>query len=471
MVYFPTLRIIEMKENQFSVIVIGAGAAGLVVAKGVAQAGKKVLLVEKKNWGGDCTNFGCIPSKTMIHLAKEMHIFRKYGISAPTNHIFSQIDETVQKIRVEEEPKALEKHGIKTLTAEAVFTSPHTIKAGDKEFKGKFFVIATGAKPRTPAIPGLENVPFYTNETIFSLRSPPSSLLIIGGGPIGCELAQAFARMGTEVSLVHKHPHILSREPPEVARVMEAIFQKEGIHLYTNSTPLRCSKNNSLICCELEKEGKEIEVRTEALLLSVGRQPAHTSLQLDKAKVKHTEKSIPIDTCGRTSQKHIFAIGDAAGSPFFTHKSENQARMVLTSLLLPFWKKSFTTQPIPRVTYTNPEIASIGITDENACRNRKNIVIYNLPLAKVDRAITENQTDGLIRIITKKWSSKILGAVIMAPRAGEMIMEISLAMKHKIPLRKIASLIHPYPTYSLGIRQISDQWLTKTILPLFRKKT
>lgn len=448
-------------------IVIGAGAAGLVVAKGLAKAGKKVLLIEKGNFGGDCTNFGCIPSKTLIHLSHQMHTLGSYQCHKPLDKIFPQMQSIVEGVRSTEDEAALKKLGIDVVTGRAEFVDSHTLQVKGEKYAAKYIVIATGAKPKIPEIEGIENVPIYTNETIFSLARPPKSLIILGAGPIGSELAQAFARCDSKVFLINHSDHILSKESKVISQAMCHLFTQEGIDLFLDYTPFRIAYDQNQISLFIRnnKTKEEKKVIAETILVSVGRMPSFHELHLKRAGIKTNEKAILIDKYGRTNKKHIYAIGDVTGSPFFTHRCENQGRAVLSSLLLP-WKKKFSLQLIPRVTYTDPEIASIGLVDDE----QDKFTIYDIPLKNVDRAITQGSVEGMIRIVTKKWSSKIVGATIMAPRAGEMLMEISLAIQHKIPLRKLSSLIHPYPTYSLGIRQVADQWLTQTIIPLVKKK-
>lgn len=446
----------------YQVVVIGAGAGGLVVAIGFAKAGKKVLLIENGNYGGDCTNYGCIPSKTLIGLAK-----RGQKDLTFVRHIVSEV-------RSHEEPEALGKLGVETLTATASFLSPYVIEAKEKsgkthQIRAKKIVIATGSSPKIPAIPGLKETPFLTNETIFNLEQFPQSLIVLGGGPIGSELAQAFQRLGTSVQLIHSHPEILAREPKEASDILIEQFKKEGMTLHLNAKIERVEYNQAGF--KVFTKGKIVE--GEQLLVSVGREPHLSELKLEKAGIAFTEKGVVVDAFGRTSQKHIFALGDASGPPFFTHLAENRARSVLTTLLLsPFFKKKIDRQAIPRVTYTDPEVASIGLSEEEAIAKygTKKVAVYRVPMSEVDRAITQDRTEGFITIVTKRWSSRILGATIVCPRAGEMLSEISLAMFAKIPLRKLAGLIHPYPTYSLGIRRAADKWLSQTIIGALWKK-
>lgn len=459
--------------KSYPLIVIGAGAGGLVVAIGAAKAGKKVLLVEKGPYGGDCTNFGCIPSKSLIaaaHVAHSLKTSRELGIECASleftaKEALTRTRQIIREVRSQEEPPALEKLGIDTLTGTATFIDPHVLEVNGEKIFGKQIVIATGSSPLIPSIPGLEKTSFLTSENIFDLEEIPRTLCVIGGGPIGCELAQAFQRLGAQVTMIHKHEKLLDKEEPIVQDAIIATFKKEGITLHLGAKIEEVHQQNRHFQITLQ-DGTKIE--TQQLLLAVGRKVNLEALNLQAAGVEFTDKGIRIDEFGRTSQEHIWAVGDIVGAPFFTHRAENQGRAVLTSLLLPF-KKKIDPQPIPRVTFTDPEVASIGLSEEEAVK-KYTIASYLVPFNTVDRAITTGRTEGFVKVITKKWSSRILGCTIVAPCAGEMLGEISLAMLAKIPLRKLARLIHPYPTYNLALRKAADLWLTQTLLSLFRRK-
>lgn len=477
----------DQQQNNYTIVVVGAGAGGLVVAIGGAKAGKRVLLIEKGNYGGDCTNYGCIPSKSTIASALAAHKILEseaVGVTHSCDRIDAEraLERTrsiVSKIRSHEEPEALREQGVETLTGSASFVDTNTleVKLGDgttTRVKGDNIVLATGSHPRIPDIEGIDDVPVMTNETVFGMRTVPKSLIMIGGGPIGCELAQAYHRLGAHVSIVHRHQHILNKEEKSAQEVIENVFMKEGIALYTGHQPVSLTKNGEMIQLQLrdKESGQTKTIEATHLLVSSGRIPNLSSLNLDAAGVKYTNKGITVDEYGRTTVPHIWAVGDVAGRAIFTHLAENEARTVLTSILLPgiFKKKLDHKQALPRVTFTDPEIASLGLTEEQALEKygKKRIATYVVPMADVDRAITTGRTEGFVKIVTKKWSSQILGAVIVAPRAGEMLMEISVAMYSGTPLRKLASIIHPYPTYSLAIRKAADMWLSETILPFLK---
>lgn len=471
--------------NKYDVIIIGAGAGGLVIAIGAAKARKKVLLVEKNLYGGDCTNFGCIPSKTLIaaantahHLKTAEHLGLKITpLHVDTSNVLEHVRQIVTEIRTKEEPPVLKTFGIKTLTAHAQFLDAHCLLLDRQKVWGKKIVIATGSRPVIPPLKGLQGVPFLTNETLFDLPSIPKSIIFIGVGPISIELAQALSRLGSKVSVVGRGPVILAREENQAQQVLEKILQKEGLLMYLNSEIEKVSYEQKLFSLAIkEKETHAVKtIEAEALFVGIGREPTLKGLQLDLAGVRWSKQGIAIDSYGRTSQSHIYAVGDAVGAPFFTHRAENQARTVLKNLLLPF-KSKISLQPIPRCTYTAPEIASIGLLEKEAQKKygEKKLAIYHIPFSEVDRNITSGQTEGFVNIITKKWSSKILGATIVGDRAGEMLMQLSTAISAKMPLRRMSHLIHPYPIESLAIRKAADLWLTQTLLPslknILRKK-
>lgn len=456
-------------------VVIGAGAGGLVVAIGLAAAKKEVTLIEKGLFGGDCTNFGCVPSKSLISSAIYAHAItraEKWGVQ-PESKIFQatkaleRVREIVKQVRSHEEPETLEKLGIKVCKGAASFLGPHTLQIADREkIHADKIIIATGSFPKIPNIPGLSGTPYLTNETIFNLQTIPKSLICLGGGPIGCELAQAFARLGTQVTILHHSPHILSRESPFAQEILETSLQEEGLDLALNFEPISISHNGQ----NFTITSKNGETKTaEQLLISLGRAPHLDLLQLEKAKIDFSEKGVTIDKYGRTNQKHIYALGDAAGAPFFTHKAEFHGRAILQNLLLPL-KKRLDRTPIPRATFTDPEIASVGLSEKEALERYlpKKIRTYRLPFSEVDRAICAGRTNGGVEIVTKKWSSKILGCTIVGERAGEMLAQITLAMEANIPMRRLSNLIHPYPTYSRAIRKTADKWLKEVLLKLLK---
>lgn len=478
-----------MTMNQdYYAIVIGAGAGGLVIAKGLGQAGKKVLLVEKGPYGGNCANFGCIPSTSLIasaNIAHELWSSSLFGIDMRmenfnANRVFSRVRDIVQQVRDRYSPEVLQSQGVETCSGTCVFIDPHTVEVelqdGTKrKHAAKYIVIATGSYPYIPEMKGLGDVPYLTTYNVFDLKEIPTSLAIIGGGQIGCELAQAFRRLGSRVVLIEQKEYLLGTEEPEAYKAIQSSLVKEGVEIYLGHQVVHMQHNSGKIFFNLRRktDEKEYEVSAEQLLLTTGRRPNIDHLGLAFAGVAYTSDGIAIDEYGRTTQPHIFAVGDVTGHSFYTHAAESQARTILANLLWP-WPMQFkmdTLQPIPRVIYTDPEIASIGLTEEEAIEKygARNIAIYVVPLSEADRAICESRTEGFVKFVTKRFSSKILGATIVAPIAADMLLEISCAMRYKVPLRKLSSLIHPFPTYSQIIRKAADAWLSETLFPLVKR--
>lgn len=477
-----------MTAYDYRTIIIGAGAGGLVVAIGAARAGQNVLLIENGNYGGDCTNFGCIPSKALIASAHAAHILRhpdKFGLRTNASDFdgsgaLKRGREIVQHFRSHESPEALAAQGIDTLTGVASFLDPHTLHVdlenGDTQrVTGNQIVIATGSSAFLPPISGLEDTPFHTNETIFSMDSLPKHLCVIGGGAIGCELSSAFHRLGCQVSLIEAAPCLLIREEPETQEVIEETLRKEGISVQLEATVenVQYLDEQFTVSIHTTEQAARQQIHCDALMIAVGRTPNISSLNLHQVGIEATSRGIWVDAYGRTSVKNVWAIGDVTGIAQFTHVAEAHGRAVLANLLLPglLMRKRDLAQAIPTVTYTDPEVARVGATEREARQKygSKHIKCYLLPISQIDRAITEGAQAGFIKLVTKKWSGRLIGATICSPRAGEMLPELSLAIREKIPLRRISTLIHPYPTYNHGIRRAADKWLTETILPALKR--
>lgn len=467
-----------VKVKKYPYIVIGAGAAGLSIATGLAKANKKVLLIERAEFGGDCTNLGCIPSKALIAAAEVVHGAIKLGkmqieskSQISCEDALDYVLRVVEQVREKDEPNELAKEGIETLKGHARFIGEKTLQV-DVEGKtstyvAKRIILATGSEPRIPPVEGIDCIDYLTNENIFNLKSIPKRLAVVGAGAIGCELAQAFRRLGSEVALIHPHHRLLDREEPLAGELIKQLFEKEGIELFTEEHLKAVKKEGSALELTLQKT----KLTADALLIATGRVPRIEGLDLEKAGIAVTERGIVTDDYGQTSAKGIFAIGDVAGSQMFSHTAEAAGRALLFNFLAPwpFKKKVRLHAPAPHVTFTSPEVAGIGMTEEEAVKRygKNRIACYYVPFDEVDRAICQGSTEGFVYIVTKKWSSKILGATIAASRAGEMLMEVGVAMSFGIPLRKLSHLLHPYPIYNLAIRKAADQWLTKTVL---RKK-
>lgn len=458
---------IRTKRNallEYDLIVIGGGAAGLTSSGIGASFGAKTLMIEAHRLGGDCTWTGCIPSKALLHLSD-----RAKG------RVDQRIDplERMREIREEvyhdaDRPEIYEKMGVELAFGRASFVDKHTVRivseSGERVVTGRKIIIAAGSRAAVPPIPGLDSVSYLTNETLFELNEVPQHLVIIGAGPIGIEMAQAFRNLGAEVSVVDMAPRILPRDHEALSAQLQAHLEGMGIRFHLGSGIERADQRSDTLVGSslLLKDGTEIS--GSHLLIATGRRPNIESLNLDAAGIAHSAKGIGIDASCRTNIPHIFAIGDVTGIFAFTHMSEHTAKVAALTALLKFPMKT-TPGLTPWVTYTSPELAHVGATEAELKQNGVEYVTYRFPYSKIDRAVTEEATLGEIRIYAKKSTGKIYGADILGERAGDLIGYYALAMKNGLSLRNIADTIFPYPTYGLGARRAADQWYIQSQSP------
>jgi pyruvate/2-oxoglutarate dehydrogenase complex dihydrolipoamide dehydrogenase (E3) component len=467
------LEKILMSKDKYDFIIIGAGSAGLSAAEFASKLGIKVLLVEANKIGGDCTWTGCVPSKALLHCANQFHeaqegIAQKY-ISGEIQVNFSEIMEYVRsKINIiaeSESPDVLREEGIDVLIGEAQFSSSTQIKVNYETYTGKRILISTGAKPSIPPINGINQIPYLTYETIFNLEELPTHLLVIGGGPIGCEMAQAFRRFGSEVTIVEGMSHLLPRDDPEVCKVIEEQFQEEGIKIISKDLVIRVKTDDSTNEINVQTRNG-IELRGSHLLVAVGRKSMNSKLNLQYANVQLDERGgIVVDNNLRTSNGNIYAAGDCLGGLQFTHLAGFQGFVAARNALLP---GSTTGLPknIPWTTFTQPEVAHVGLRQKREFIKPEEVMTCFWPLNKSDRAIIDSKTRGFVKVLNKK-SGEILGVSIVAPNAGEMIHEWILAIDKGIKIDSVASSIHVYPTYSISHQQLAgaikiNQYLKST---------
>ncbi|MDR9409687.1 MAG: FAD-dependent oxidoreductase [Balneolaceae bacterium] len=460
---------------QYDFIVIGGGAAGLTAAGMGANFGAKTLMIEADKLGGDCTWTGCVPSKTLLHaskLAAGIKEAEAFGHQSAKPLNFSAILKHVRKVREEvyeeaDDPDIYRDMGVEIEFGTARFVDDHTLaiyneeKTTIKEVKGRYILIATGSKAMVPPIKGLDEVSYLTNESIFELEEQPDRLTIIGGGPIGIEMAQAFQRLGTQVTVFDMQDRILSNDDEELAGMLLKRLKSEGVEFQLSAGVNEISLNeDGSVRVHAEIDGEEITQDGDALLVAVGRAANYKSLNLDEAGVHYSKRGITVSDRCKTNISHIYAAGDVTGRYQFTHMSEHMAKVAASNAILKVPMK-IDTEHVPWSTYTDPELASVGATQRQLVENSTSFETYRFPYSKVDRAITDGDTDGLIKIFAKKWNGKILGATIYGKQGGDLIGEYALAMKNGVTLRNIADTIHPYPTYGLGVRRAADQWYVK----------
>lgn len=475
-------------QNPYDLVVLGAGTAGLVVAAGAAGLGigLKIALVEKHWLGGDCLNFGCVPSKALIRAARvlgEMERSLSLGITWATEPEinFAAVMERMQKVRAEMSHQDSASR-FKNLGVDVFFGSAHflnnsvnhspnhsAIAVGETILEYKKAVIATGARAKAPDILGLAAAGFLTNETVFSLTQLPSRLALIGGGPIGCELAQTFQRLGSQVILFHSQDQLLNKEDQDAALIIQSIFSQAGIQLHLNTQIERVEKiaNGKVIYYRDQNQLETITV--DEILVGIGRTPNVEGLNLEAVGVEYDQKiGVKVNDYLQTTNPKIYAAGDICLSQKFTHAADATARIVIKNMLFsPFnlGREKLSNLIIPRVTYTDPEIAQVGLSEVDAGQQKINIDTIRISLEVVDRAIIDGETEGFIKIILAKGSDRILGATIVARHGGELISEITTAIAAKQGLSQLAKVIHPYPTQSEIIKKAADAYRRTKLTP------
>ncbi len=459
----------------YDLVVIGAGSAGLVTAAGAASLGARVALIEKGQMGGDCLNFGCVPSKALLHHAKEVEKKRRFGFAVDGGQEFTEAMNELRRKRTQlsahDSVKRFQDLGVDVFLGEGHFTGKKHIEVGGAVLHFKKGVIATGGRAAVPSeerLPGIGGVPYVTNESLFSLTALPQRFAVIGGGPVGCEMAQAFRRFGSEVHLLHSHNHILNREQAEAAEIVQKQFQKEGIILHLPAEVQQVSRRGDTIQISLSAGGKEEKIVVDKLLLSTGRVPNTDGLNLDAAGVKYNREGVLVDDTLHTSNRFVFACGDVASRFKFTHTADFQARMVIRNALF-LGREKNSDLIIPRVTYTDPEIAHVGMTEEEAQEQGMRTETIRLHFADIDRSVLENQQEGFVEVLLAERSDKIVGATIVHPLAGEFLFGLSLAIKENIGLASFAGVMQAYPTQGDILRKLGDAYNKKRVTPLVRK--
>ncbi len=468
-------------QKLYNVAVIGAGTAGLVTAAGTAALGGCVALIERNKMGGDCLNFGCVPSKALIssgRLIQQIRESEKWGLDRQEpRFVFERVFERMRvrraKIAPNDSQERFESLGVDVFRGEARFVSSHEIEVNDQKLRAKNFVIATGSRAVIPKIEGIDKVPYFTNETIFDeLKQKPERMIVLGGGPIGCELGQVLARLGTKVTILQRGSQLLPREDSDVAEVLQRQLEREDVRIEFDAEAKSAARQgNSMRLDCLHKDGSGFQLNVEALLVAAGRMPNIDKLNLGAAGVRFNKRGVIVNEYLQTSQPHIYAAGDIAGSFQFTHLADAHARVVVRNILMPLQllRQKAETAVLPWVTYTDPEIAHVGLGEKEA--NYKNVQydLFVVALEEVDRAVVESEEIGFAKVLTAKDSDKILGVTIVGARAGDLIHEFVLAMKAGIGLGTIASAIHAYPTFAELARKAGDKYNRTRLTPRAKK--
>ena len=451
-----------------NLIIIGGGAAGLAAAYLAAALKARVTLVEKGKMGGECLNTGCVPSKALIRSARFLSNIRRaeaFGIkSADTSFDFACIMERVQRvIRTVEPHDSVNRYtalGVECLQGEARIRTPWTVEINGRELSTRNIIIAAGAEPFIPPIKGLDQVDYFTSETIWGLRVLPERLVVLGGGPAGCELAQCFARFGSRVTQIEVLPRLLPREDPEISRIVAKKFEAEGIEVLTRCKAVEIVSRDGANYLACESEGKNIQVRYDGLLIAAGRRANTSDYGLGELHVPLTPQgTIEVNDCLQTVYPNIFACGDVAGPYQYTHAASHQARYaVVNALFGGFRKFRVDYSAVPHATFTDPEIARVGLNEQEAAERGVAYEITTYDMGELDRAITDEAAHGLVKILTVPGRDRILGATIVGERAGDLITEFISAMKNNIGLNRILDTIHVYPTFAEANRYAAGNW-------------
>ena len=451
-----------------NLIVIGAGSAGLMASYIAAAVNAKVTLIERAAMGGDCLNTGCVPSKALIRSAKLLNQISRsahYGIKKANakfdfSEVMARIKKVIQKIEPHDSIERYTGLGVECLTGDAKITSPYTVEVNGQTLTTRSIVIATGASPFVPPIPGIEETGYVTSDTIWDLRELPARFVVLGGGPIGCEIAQSFARFGSQVTQIEMLPRILIREDPEVSALVADRFTNEGIRLLTSTRAVKCltSGEDKILLCE--HDGREIEVPFDGLLVAVGRKPRTEGFGLEELGIDLTQqKTIEANDYLQTIMPNIYAAGDVVGPYQFTHVGAHQAWYASVNALFgQLWKIRADYSVIPFATFTDPEVARVGLNEIEASEQNIAYEITTYGIDDLDRAIVDGEAHGFVKVLTVPGKDKILGVTIVADHAADLIGEFILAMHYGLGLNKILGTIHIYPTMAEANRFLAGNW-------------
>ena len=463
--------------KRYNLVVIGGGTAGLVSAIGAAGLGAKVALIEKHLLGGDCLNVGCVPSKAILRAARAAAAVREaagFGVQVPDGVTvdFAKAMERMRRLRADISPhdsaKRFTELGVDVFLGGGTFTGADSVEVSGQTLRFSKAVIATGARAAAPPIPGLKDVPYLTNETVFSLTTLPKRFGVIGAGPIGCEMAQAFARLGAEVFIVRDEKGILPREDRDASNILAAAMLRDGVKFLDHGKQLQLARDPNGVRLQVDAPGHGYDVLVDQLLVAVGRAPNVEGLGLETAGVEFDKKGVKVNDRLQTTNSDIYACGDICSPYQFTHAADFMARIVIQNALF-MGRAKVSSLIIPWATYTSPEIAHVGLYEKEAQEKGIAVDTFTQELSKVDRAILDGETDGFVRVHVRKGTDEIVGATVVAAHAGDMISELTLAMKGKLGLKTIGSTIHPYPTQAEAIRKTGDLYNRTRLTPFVRK--
>jgi pyruvate/2-oxoglutarate dehydrogenase complex dihydrolipoamide dehydrogenase (E3) component len=465
--------------ERYNVIVLGAGSGGLTMAAGAAMLGARVALLEKHRMGGDCLNYGCVPSKALLKAARVAQTVRTaelYGIRGAgplPDQDLERVMDYVRAVRARIAPHdSVERFtslGVEVHLTPGRLRIAHEVMLGDEgpTIWGRHIVLATGSRPLVPEIPGLREAGYLTNETVFDADRLPARLLVIGGGPIGAELGQAFARFGSAVTIVSAAAHILPREDADVAAVLAQRLRHEGVTILDRTRAVRVERRGQVKSVTIRLDDGERTVDAEQILVAAGRRANVEDLGLETVGVAFDERGVRIDRRCRTTVPSIWAVGDVAGPYQFTHWANYQARIVLRNAFFPgSWKYDDAT--VPWTTFAEPEVARVGLSEDEARGRNIACDVYRAPFDDNDRALCDGEPEGFVKVLTRRGGGQLLGAAIVHEHAGELLHELVLAQKHGLSLGKLSSPIHVYPTLAEANRAVGDAYLRARLRPGLR---
>jgi pyruvate/2-oxoglutarate dehydrogenase complex dihydrolipoamide dehydrogenase (E3) component len=472
--------------GRYDLIILGGGSAGIVAGVVAGTAGLRTLLIEKRRMGGECLNTGCVPSKALLHAAHVAHQLRaadQLGLRAvPVTRadaagVMRHVRATVTAVeKADPTTDLLRGAGVEIRFGDAAFESPGTLQFAERDGRrqhltAEHFLLATGSSPARPAIPGLAETGYLTNEELFDLDEIPESLLVVGGGPIGVEMAQAFQRLGSAVTLVGRASRLLPRDDPEAAAVLQGVLRQEGIDVRLGAEVIAIHTRAGQKIVQVQGDGRAEEVAACELLVAVGRRPNVAGLNLEAAGVHSDHRGVQVSPTLHTTGLRVWACGDVTGRHQFSHMAEYEARLVIRNLLFPLQATALPGFELdPWTTFTDPEVARVGLTEDAARSRSVRCEVYRQPFAQNDRALTENAAVGFVKVLAAGWQGRILGAHVVGPRAGELIQEWIQAMTAGLTLRQVADTIHVYPTLSMANQHAASRWYeAQATKPLVRR--
>jgi pyruvate/2-oxoglutarate dehydrogenase complex dihydrolipoamide dehydrogenase (E3) component len=464
-------------RERYHLVVIGAGPGGLVTAAAAAALGAKVALIERHLMGGDCLNVGCVPSKATLRAARGWHDARTgstlFGApDASGDGNFAAAMQRMRRLRSSlshvDSVERFQTLGVDVFLGEGQFVAPDEVEVDGARLRFRRAVIATGTRPAIPDVPGLVEADPLTNETLFWLEELPPRLVVIGAGPIGCEMAQAFARFGSQLTVLGRRAGILPRDDRDAAQMVQGAMERDGVTFRLGSTLLSVDRRGDERLVYHQHEGRRQPIVADQILVAAGRRPNVEALQLERAGVAHDGRGVAVDDRLRTSNRRVYAIGDVCSRHQFTHVADAHARLVVANALF-FGRGCASRLVVPWCTYTSPEVAHVGMSADESMAAARDVESLTFSLADLDRAVLEDATEGFVRVHLARGTDRILGATVVANHAGDMIGELALAITARVGLSKIGATIHPYPTLGEAIRKVADAWRRTKLTPTVKR--